>query len=469
MLASVRSATLVGVDGQRRHRRGPRRRPACPPIRSSVCPTPRSASRASACAPRCCRRQLEWPPQRITVNLAPGGRAQDRVRARARGRARARSAAESHLPAGVLDGVGVLGELGLDGSVRPVPGMLVLVDALRAGGVERSSCPPPNAARGGARRRASGVRAARVLGELRECLKGEAPWPDGSAGATDDATTPDPLDDEPLDLADVRGLRARAACARGRGRGLAPPAARRAARRGQDDAGPPAAHDPARRSTATRRSRSRASTPSPGAAPCRGLARERPFRAPHHTASTAALVGGGAARPRRARSRSPTAACCSSTSSASSPRRALDALRQPLEERVVRIARQAMSLDVPGRLPCSSPAPTRARAVSAARAAACSELQRARYRRRLSAPLLDRFDLRLRGPAARTGRRPGRAVGRRRASRVAEAVDRQQRALRPTGRGGATPTSRRARSPPSSRSPPKPTDAWRWRRRRRAA
>jgi magnesium chelatase family protein len=73
---------------------------------------------------------------------------------------------------------------------------------------------------------------------------------------------------------------------------------------------------------------------------------------------------------------------------------ALDALRQPLEERVVRISRSLMTLSLPADfqlVACTNPCPCGLGPPWCA----CSEVQRTRYRRRLSAPLLDRFDLRL--------------------------------------------------------------------------
>ena len=98
--------------------------------------------------------------QRITVNLAPGGSARPGPGFEL-AVALGLLAATDELPDGVLDGVGVLGELGLDGSVRPVPGMLALVDALAPRGVGSVIVPLANAAeaslvarRGGARRRA---------------------------------------------------------------------------------------------------------------------------------------------------------------------------------------------------------------------------------------------------------------------------------------------------------------------------
>ena len=119
MLASVHSATLLGVDGRPRHRRGPRRH-GLPGY--TVVGLPDTAGRESRERVRAAMLSsgLEWPNKRITVNLAPAT-----VRKTGAGLELAVALAlmlgEDELPAGCLDGVGVLGELGLDGTVRPVP------------------------------------------------------------------------------------------------------------------------------------------------------------------------------------------------------------------------------------------------------------------------------------------------------------------------------------------------------------
>src|SRR5581483_6094229 len=117
---------------------------------------------------------LTWPLRRVTVNLAPSG-----VRKSGPGLdlpfALGLMMAGEELPAGVLDGVGVIGELGLDGSLRPVPGVLAMVDALRRSGTHAVVVPAGNAAEaalvGSVR-----VLPARSLGEARSALKGEAGW-----------------------------------------------------------------------------------------------------------------------------------------------------------------------------------------------------------------------------------------------------------------------------------------------------
>ncbi len=142
-----------------------------------------------------------------------------------------------------------------------------------------------------------------------------------------------------------------------------------------------------------------------GTAPERGgLLSRPPFRAPHHTASVVSLVGGGT------RSMRPGEISCAHggvlflDELAEFPAAVLDALRQPLEEGVVRVSRAYGSVSLPARVllvaamnpcPCGeADTPGRCR---------CSEGARLRYVRRISGPLLDRFDIRIhvgRPPAA---------------------------------------------------------------------
>jgi magnesium chelatase family protein len=106
----------------------------------------------------------------------------------------------------------------------------------------------------------------------------------------------------------------------------------------------------------------------------------------------------------------------------------LDALRQPLEERVVRIARQGAAVSFPADfllIACSNPCPC---GLGPPRCI-CSEAQRFRYRRRLSAPLVDRFDLRIiLSPASPTD--PTSAPSEAMRVRIAEARTRQRHRYR---------------------------------------
>jgi magnesium chelatase family protein len=393
VLAAVRSATLIGVDGQ----------PVTVEVHVSsglpayqVVGLPDAAVRESRERVRAAvlSSAFEWPQRRITVNLAPGG-----VRKSGSGLELAVAlgvlGANDALPAGVLDGVAVLGELGLDGSVRPVPGTLALVDALARAGVGCVVVPLANASEaelvGGVR-----VRAARTLGELRACLKGEEPWPDWDPPAADpDGDGTAGLgDDELVDLADVRGLPfARQALEVSAAGGhhllfCGPPGTGKTmlARR-LGTILPPLCPTEALEVT---RIHSAAGEPVAGR-----LVGHRPFRAPHHTASTAALVGGGSGRARPGEITLAHRGVLFLDELGEFAPSSLDALRQPLEERAVRISRQPVSLTFPAAfqlVACSNPCPCGA----GAQGCRCSDAQRERYRRRLSAPLLDRFDLRVR-------------------------------------------------------------------------
>ncbi|MFM8973129.1 MAG: magnesium chelatase domain-containing protein, partial [Actinomycetota bacterium] len=116
---------------------------------------------------------LEYPMRRVTVNLAPAT-----VRKTGSGLELAVAlglvGASGALPPDGLGTLGVLGELGLDGRVRSVPGTLALVDALARCGAVCVIVPWADAAEAalvpGVR-----VRAARHLAEVVECLAGEAP------------------------------------------------------------------------------------------------------------------------------------------------------------------------------------------------------------------------------------------------------------------------------------------------------
>ena len=124
--------------------------------------------------------------------------------------------------------------------------------------------------------------------------------------------------------------------------------------------------------------------------------RQRPYRAPHHSASAVALVGGGSP-PRPGEISLAHGGLLFLDELPEFPRAALEALREPLETRQISIARAARSATFPAAfqlLAAMNPCPCGwLGAQVSGRSCRCSPDQVARYQGRLSGPLLDRIDL----------------------------------------------------------------------------
>jgi magnesium chelatase family protein len=135
-----------------------------------------------------------------------------------------------------------------------------------------------------------------------------------------------------------------------------------------------------------------------------GLVRERPFRAPHHGASAAALIGGGPS--------SRAGEVCLAHGGvlfldelAEFSRPALEALRQPLEERCVNIARARETIEYPSRftlIAAANPCPCGWRG-HPRKTCVCAPSKVAHYLDRLSGPLIDRIDLQIETPSVAFG------------------------------------------------------------------
>jgi magnesium chelatase family protein len=293
-------------------------------------------------------------------------------------------AASGQLAAARLDPWAVFGELSLGGQLRGARGTLVVAEAVRAHGIA-----------GFLLARERGAEAALVddvevaaVDSLRVAVEvlGGAGAPPVPAAPVPSAPPPEP------DLADVRGqaqaiAALRIAAAGGHNLLLegAPGTGKTMLARRLPTILPPLAPAEAREVT---RIQSLAGLFGGG-----GLVTRRPFRSPHHATSAAALAGGGAI-PSPGEVTLAHRGVLFLDELAEFPRPTLEALRQPLEDGVVTVVRAQRAVRFPARVTlvaATNPCPCGH--AGSQRECCCTEADQARYRRRLSGPLLDRIDL----------------------------------------------------------------------------